>query len=350
MSIAISGLTFRYPGGAGVFGIDLDVAPGAFCAVIGPSGCGKTTLLQLIAGFLRPETGRIALSGVDVADVAPKDRNVGVVFQNYALFPHMTALENVAYPLKLRGVSAAERRERAGQALESARLSALADRRPNQLSGGQQQRVALARALVFRPRALLLDEPLSALDAAHRAAMRDEIRAVQREHGIATLHVTHDQEEALSIADVVAVMDAGRLLQLAPPRELYDRPVNRFVAGFVGHANLFDAKVAKGALETPVGPMRTLDPLPEDGATVTVLLRPEALEPIVEAHVREGVAAADGALVLMGAVTRDRFLGSLRRFDLAVAGGTILGETSSQAPILGVRVPPGAVRVLPPEA
>ncbi len=351
MSIAISGLEFRYSGsGAGVSGIDLDVPPGAFCAVIGPSGCGKTTLLQLVAGFLRPAAGRIALSGVDVADVPPKDRNVGVVFQNYALFPHMTALENVAYPLKLRGVPAAERRARAGEALEKAHLSAFAERRPGQLSGGQQQRVALARALVFRPRALLLDEPLSALDAAHRAAMRDEIRAVQREHGIATLHVTHDQEEALSIADMVAVMEGGKLLQLAPPRELYDRPVNRFVAGFVGHANLFDARVAGGMLETPVGPLATRDPLPPEGAAVTVLVRPEALEPISEAHVAEAVAKDDGALVLMGSVTRDRFLGSLRRFDLAVRGGTILGETSSQAPIVGVRVPPGAVRVLPPEA
>lgn len=347
MSIALDRLNFRYSGGAGVFDIGFEVPPGAFCAVIGPSGCGKTTLLQLIAGFLRPESGTIRLSDADVGMVPPRLRNVGVVFQNYALFPHMTALENVAYPLKLRGVGVAERRARAGEALERSHLGAYADRKPSQLSGGQQQRVALARALVFRPRALLLDEPLSALDAAHRAAMRDEIRAVQREHGIATLHVTHDQEEALSIADTVAVMNGGRLLQLAPPRDLYDRPVNRFVAGFVGHANLFAAKVgAGGVIATEFGPLRSSDPLPPEGAALTVLVRPEAME-ILAAPDAPPVA---GALDLYGQVTRDRFLGSLRRFDLAVPGGAILGETRSDAQIAGVRIPPEVVRVLPPEA
>ncbi|MGE4527860.1 MAG: ABC transporter ATP-binding protein [Rhodospirillaceae bacterium] len=345
MSILIENLGFRYPGGAGLEGINLSVAAGEFCAVIGPSGCGKTTLLQLIAGFLFPGEGAIHLSGVEVSGVPPRLRDLGVVFQNYALFPHMTAVENVAYPLKLRGMARAERLARAGEALERAHLSGFADRLPTQLSGGQQQRVALARALVFRPRALLLDEPLSALDAAHRAAMRDEIRQVQREHGIATLHVTHDQEEALSIADRVAVMEGGRLLQAAPPRELYDRPVNRFVAGFVGHANLFDGTVSGGGIDTAIGHLRCADAMPPAGSRVTVLIRPEALEILTAPD----AAAEDGA-ALYGEVTRDRFLGSLRRFDLTVAGGTVLGETSSREPILGVRVPPRAVHLLPPEA
>jgi len=345
MSIDVENLNFRYAGGAGLDSINLSVAPGEFCAVIGPSGCGKTTLLQLIAGFLSAGSGTIRLGGVDVVGTPPRLRDLGVVFQNYALFPHMSAVENVAYPLKLRGVARAERLLRAGEALERARLSGFADRMPSQLSGGQQQRVALARALVFRPRALLLDEPLSALDAAHRAAMRDEIRQVQREHDIATLHVTHDQEEALSIADRVAVMCGGHLLQAAPPRELYDRPVNRFVAGFVGHANLFDGTVAAdGTVETAVGRFRAEESVPPPGSRVTVLIRPEAVECLTAPN-----AESDTGTVIYGDVGRDRFLGSLRRFDLIVAGGTILGETSSREPILGVRVPPRAVHLLPPE-
>ena len=343
MSIEVENLDFRYPGGAGLSGIGLAVAPGEFCAVIGPSGCGKTTLLQLIAGFLSPGRGTIRLSGEDMSRVPPRLRDLGVVFQNYALFPHMTALENVAYPLKLRRVPRAERLARAREALEHAHLGAEIDRLPGRLSGGQQQRVALARALVFRPRALLLDEPLSALDAAHRAAMRDEIRSVQREHGIATLHVTHDQEEALSIADKVAVMNGGRLLQVASPRELYDRPVNRFVAGFVGHANLWSGTVAAdGTIATAIGPLRCELPLPPAGEKVTVLVRPEAVEALAE-------APAPGPGVFAGAVTRDRFLGSLRRFDFTVEGGAVLGETAARGPIAAVRIPSEAVHPLPPE-
>jgi len=244
MSLSVQDLSYRYGTGAGgIDGISLAVEPGEFCAVIGPSGCGKSTLLKLISGFLDPSRGTIRIGGEPMAGQPPRARDLGVVFQNYALFPHMTALDNVAYPLKLRGVAKTERRRLAGEALERAGLSGFDRRLPGALSGGQQQRVALARALVFKPRALLLDEPLSALDAAHRAAMRDEIRSVQRANNIATLHVTHDQEEALSIADKVAVLRDGKLLQVATPAELYDRPVDRFVAGFVGAANLFDGGV-----------------------------------------------------------------------------------------------------------
>ncbi|BAI74557.1 iron(III) transport system ATP-binding protein (plasmid) [Azospirillum sp. B510] len=340
MSVIVDSLAFRYPtAAAGLDGVSLGVAPGEFCAVIGPSGCGKSTLLKLIAGFLSPAAGRIHIAGADMTGVPPRLRNLGIVFQNYALFPHMTALENVAYPLKLRGVGRAERLRRAGQALERTRLAGLADRHPRQLSGGQQQRVALARALVFAPGALLLDEPLSALDAAHRAAMRDEIRAVQREHGIATLHVTHDQEEALSIADKVAVMRDGALLQLASPQELYDRPADRFVAGFVGHANLFDGRV-RGAdlVETAIGPLACATEGRAVGTSVTLLARPEAIR----------IDPPDDAVNrFAGTLVRDRFLGSLRRYDLAVPGGTILGETLSRADIRSVQIPPECLRILP---
>ncbi|PWC75848.1 ABC transporter ATP-binding protein [Azospirillum sp. TSH64] len=340
MSVVVDSLAFRYPAaGAGLDGVSLDVVPGEFCAVIGPSGCGKSTLLKLIAGFLSPAAGQIRIAGTDMTGVPTRLRNLGIVFQNYALFPHMTALENVAYPLKLRGVGRAERLRRAGQALERTRLSGLADRHPRQLSGGQQQRVALARALVFAPGALLLDEPLSALDAAHRAAMRDEIRAVQREHGIATLHVTHDQEEALSIADKVAVMRDGALLQLASPQELYDRPADRFVAGFVGHANLFDGTVrGPDLVETAIGPLACATGGQPAGTSVTLLARPEAVrtDPPDDAVNR-----------FAGTLVRDRFLGSLRRYDLAVPGGTILGETLSRADIRSVQIPPECLRILP---
>ena len=223
--IEMEGVTFTYPGGnAGVRDIDLTIAAGELLAVIGPSGCGKSTLLRLIAGFLEPDAGTIRIGGRDMSGVSARERNLGIVFQNYALFPHMTALDNAAYPLKVRSIASAERRERAREVLQAVGLAGFIDRLPSGLSGGQQQRVALARALVFRPRALLLDEPLSALDAALRIEMRDEIRRIQREFQIATLHITHDQQEALSMADRVAVMRQGRIVQIAPPRELYERP------------------------------------------------------------------------------------------------------------------------------
>ncbi|HJS32629.1 MAG TPA: ABC transporter ATP-binding protein, partial [Alphaproteobacteria bacterium] len=201
-TLILDGVAFAYTGSPfRLTDIELTVAPGELVAVIGASGCGKSTVLKLVAGFLAPHRGRVLVDDADVTAMPPRVRNLGVVFQSYALFPHMTAWENVGYPLKVRGVAAGERRQRALRMLDVVGLSDFAHRRPPELSGGQQQRVALARALVFRPRALLLDEPLSALDAALRIEMRDEIRRLQREHAIATLHITHDQEEALSMAD-----------------------------------------------------------------------------------------------------------------------------------------------------
>ena len=213
-ALAYEGASYRYPGGdAGVFDVELAIGEGELVAVIGASGSGKTTMLKLLAGFVRPDRGRIAIGGRDVTALAAEARNLGVVFQSYALFPHMTALDNVAYPLKVRGQGKAERRRHAAEALARVGLAERAGHHPAMLSGGQQQRVALARALVFRPHGLLLDEPLSALDPGLRIEMRDEILRVQRAAGIATLLVTHDQEEALSIADRVCVMRAGRLIQ-----------------------------------------------------------------------------------------------------------------------------------------
>jgi putative spermidine/putrescine transport system ATP-binding protein len=220
MTIRFEAVTYRYPGAAvGVENIDLDVARGELVAIVGPSGSGKSTCLKLLAGFFTPDSGRICIDGVDMGQKPPEARRVGIVFQNYALFPHMTVGENIAYPLKVRGVPKADRQRAAAALLERVGLSGFSTRQPASLSGGQQQRVALARALIFKPQALLLDEPLSALDAGLRIAMRDEIRSVQREAGIATLHVTHDQEEALSIADRLVVMRDGRIEQAGSPRK-----------------------------------------------------------------------------------------------------------------------------------
>jgi putative spermidine/putrescine transport system ATP-binding protein len=341
-TLTLDGVAFAYPGSPfRLTDIELAVAPGELVAVIGASGCGKSTVLKLVAGFLAPLRGRVLVDGMDVTAMPPRARNLGVVFQAYALFPHMTAWENVAYPLKVRGLSAGERRQRAFKMLDVVGLSDFAHRRPPELSGGQQQRIALARALVFQPRALLLDEPLSALDAALRIEMRDEIRRLQREHAIATLHITHDQEEALSMADRVVVMRAGRIEQIGSPRELYERPRTRWVASFVGHSNLWDGVVrAPDAIETPIGIVRTRDVALAPGTRATILVRPE--------RIRLG-PAADGVNSFTGRVTRDRFLGALRRYDLSVAGGSIVGETADAGAIETVHIPPERVQVIPLE-
>jgi putative spermidine/putrescine transport system ATP-binding protein len=338
-TLALEDVAFAYPGsGFRIDGLDLSVAPGELVAVIGASGSGKSTVLKLAAGFLAPARGRVVIDGADVTEAPPRMRELGVVFQAYALFPHMTALENVAYPLKVRGVDYRKRQEQAKRMLDLVGLSALAGRRPDELSGGQQQRVALARALVFRPRALLLDEPLSALDAALRGEMRDEIRRLQREHAIATLHVTHDQEEALSMADRVVVMREGRIEQAGTPRQLYETPRTRWVASFVGRANLWDGVVrAAGAVETPIGLVEAGALAIAVGTRVTVLVRPE--------NVRLGAAPRD-TNTFRGRLVRDRFLGATRRYDLEIVGGTIVGETSEPGAIDVVHIPPDRVQVI----
>src|SRR6202035_2837409 len=238
----LSGLTKRF-GEIAVDNIDLTVASGEFFSLLGPSGCGKTTTLRLIAGFEQPTSGKILLDGDDVSDVPPHRRNVNTVFQSYALFPFLSVFDNVAFGLRHRSVDKADLRRRVNQALELVMMTSFAKRRPGQLSGGQQQRVALARALVLNPAVLLLDEPLGALDAKLRRSLKVELKALQERVGITFLYVTHDQEEALTMSDRLAVMNAGKIVQIGTPRQVYEEPADTYVADFLGAANLMEIEV-----------------------------------------------------------------------------------------------------------
>ena len=339
-AVALEGVSYRYPGTeAGVRDVALAIAPGELVVCIGPSGCGKTTLLRLIAGFLKPDAGVIRLKGADVSALPTRARECGIVFQSYALFPHMRVWENVAYPLRVRGVAVGPRRQRAHAMLEQVGLAGFGERLPAQLSGGQQQRVALGRALVFEPRALLLDEPLSALDAATRMTMRDEIRRIQRDYGIASLLITHDQDEALSLADRVVVMRDGRIVQDAPPQAIYDAPADDFVANFVGRANLLDGKAAGPDLvDTPVGLLATSPHGRPAGAPVRVLVRPERIELVRD---------AGGENVFAARASRDRFFGASRRVEVEVGTGRLEIETNARDTVGFVRVPREAIQFLP---
>jgi iron(III) transport system ATP-binding protein len=273
VALAVSGVHKRFADGPPVLdGLDLAIADGEFFTLLGPSGCGKTTLLRCIAGFLEPDAGAIAMDERRIDALPPHKRDIGMVFQDYAIFPHLTVAENVAFGLKARRLDRAEIRARVPEALRMVRLEALAERLPAALSGGQQQRVGLARAMVIRPKLLLMDEPLSNLDAKLRLELRDDIRDIQRQLGITTIYVTHDQEEAMAVSDRICVMNAGRIQQVAAPFELYHRPATRFVAGFVGAMNFLPGRIAGGTLSVgaaacPVGGAR-------DGE-VTVAIRPE---------------------------------------------------------------------------
>jgi putative spermidine/putrescine transport system ATP-binding protein len=276
-----------------VDGVDLDVRDGEFFAMLGPSGSGKTTVLRMIAGFETPTEGEVRLGGRDVTRLAPFDRDVNTVFQDYALFPHMNVLANVEYGLKVKKVPAKERRERALEALRTVRLEGYDKRKPGQLSGGQRQRVALARALVNRPKVLLLDEPLGALDLKLREEMQVELKAIQRQIGITFLFVTHDQEEALTMSDRIAVFNAGRIEQIGTPAEVYERPATAFVAGFVGTSNLIEGQAALAIL----------------GREGVYSVRPEKLrvDTTLDAEVPEGEHSATGTVaevVYAGAATR----------------------------------------------
>ena len=275
MSVELVGVTKAYGNAAVLHPLSLALAPGELVALLGPSGCGKTTTLRLVAGLDTADAGIIRLDGVDVTALPPERRGLGMVFQQYAIWPHRTVAENVAYPLERAGVARAERARRVQEALGLVHLGALEQRRPEQLSGGQLQRVALARALVARPRVLLLDEPLSNLDAALREELGAEIRALQRRLGITTLLVTHDQAEALSLADRVAVMNAGRLEQLAPPAEVYARPRTAFVARFVGGGNVLAARIEKGRVRC--GALTLPAPDGARDGDVEIVVRPEDL-------------------------------------------------------------------------
>jgi len=339
--LSLQNISYLYPGThTGIHNVSLEIGAGELLAVIGASGSGKTTILNLIAGFVTPQSGQILIDGKDVSPLSPEQRNLGVVFQSYALFPHMRLWENVAYPLKLRGVSREARRQAAFEMLERVGMGMRLDDYPSALSGGQQQRVALARALVFKPVGLLLDEPLSALDAGLRVEMRDEILKVQRQANIATLLVTHDQEEALSIADKVALMREGRLVQVGTPRELYEQPLNADVAAFIGQSNLWPGKiVAMGQVETPIGLLPCSTQNYPVGSIVTVLIRPERVEPI------ETISNEEGAF--SGSITTDRFLGSLRRVDMTINGVTLKIETHIHGMINHVKIKRDAVCLLP---
>ncbi|MEX2106167.1 MAG: ABC transporter ATP-binding protein [Solirubrobacterales bacterium] len=277
-----------------VAGIDLEVEPGEFFTLLGPSGSGKTTTLRMIAGFEDPTSGTIELAGEEVSGVPPYDRAVNTVFQDYALFPHMTVGENVAYGMRVAGVAKADRAKRRDEALEMVRLPGYADRKPGELSGGQRQRVALARAIVNRPKVLLLDEPLGALDLKLREQMQLELKTIQGEVGITFVYVTHDQDEALTMSDRIAVFNAGRIEQVSPPAEIYEHPVNEFVAGFVGVSNVIE----------------------RDGERLTI--RPEKIELL------DLAAATDGLHSERGRVVEVAYAGMVTRYTVALdAGGTL---------------------------
>ncbi|MFF9152221.1 ABC transporter ATP-binding protein [Streptomyces sp. NPDC014846] len=297
-TVEFRGLRREFGATVALDGLDLTVRPGEFLALLGPSGCGKTTALRMLAGFEHPDSGAVLVDGEDVTRVPAHRRDAGMVFQSYSLFPHLDAVDNVAFGLRMRKVRTAERRARAAELLELVGLGDKGARYPHQLSGGQQQRIALARALALRPRVLLLDEPLSALDAKVRLTLREEIRRLQQELGITTLFVTHDQEEALSVADRVAVMRAGRLEQCAEPAELYGRPATAFVAEFVGTMSRLPGELKGGTVEV-LGQRLPAEGEVPDGA-VDVLVRPEA----VRLHTDERGGARVVATAFLGAVVR----------------------------------------------
>src|SRR6188472_2874605 len=278
--VTLVDLVKRFGEFTAVAGINLDMPPGEFFSLLGPSGCGKTTTLRMIAGFERPTEGQILLDGADMAQTPPHKRNVNTVFQNYALFPHLTVEENVAFGLKYQKASKEETRERVARALELVQMSQFATRRPNQLSGGQQQRVALARALILNPKVLLLDEPLGALDAKLRKRLQIELKTLQEEVGITFIYVTHDQEEALTMSDRIAVMSQGRVEQVGPPKEIYESPSTAYVADFLGVSNLMDAKaggVTDGGCKIALGEFSLIAGKGEEDITghVKITIRPE---------------------------------------------------------------------------
>jgi putative spermidine/putrescine transport system ATP-binding protein len=306
-AVHVSGLRKRYGDVVALAGVDLVIGAGEFFTLLGPSGSGKTTLLRLIAGFERPDAGRIELGGRDVTRVPPYARNVNTVFQDYALFPHMTVGQNIEYGLRVRRVPRAERRRKVDNALEMVRLSGLGDRKPAQLSGGQRQRVALARAIVNEPQVLLLDEPLGALDFKLRQEMQIELQHVQREVGITFVYVTHDQEEALAMSDRIAVLSNGRIEQIGTPLEVYERPQTDFVAGFIGISNLIE----------------------RDGRHMTI--RPEKIRLLADDE-----EPPPGARVETGRIRDVIYVGVLTRYivDLDAGGELVVARQNEQAPAI----------------
>ncbi len=318
--VSVTSLIKKFGTTVAVDGVDITMDSGKLFFLLGPSGCGKTTLLRMIAGFETPTSGRIHFGDKDVSRLPAEKRDAGMVFQGYALWPHLSVFENVAFGLRVRKTPAAEIQTRVGQALELVKMTGLGDRKPTQLSGGQQQRVALARALAFRPSVLLLDEPLSNLDAKLRLEMRSEIRRIVDEASITTIYVTHDQEEALSLADAMAVLKDGKVIQAGAPRDLYDRPSNRFTASFLGDTNFLDGTVietteSEVVVDTAIGRLRSRGSRP-DGVVgaVTVSIRPESI--------RLTDRGEDGNKVTMS-VSRTMFLGQTAEITLSSGEATL---------------------------
>ena len=350
-SIQLVGVSKRYAAVAALDDVTLDVAEGEFVTILGPSGSGKTTMLTVVAGLNRPSAGRILVGGRDVTALPAARRNIGLVFQSYALFPHMTVFDNVAFPLSVRGVAAAEARRRVAEALGRVRLQGLERRKPNQLSGGQQQRVALARAIVFNPEILLLDEPLGALDRKLREEVQVELRRLQRSLGITTVLVTHDQEEALSLSDRIVVLDHGRVQQFAAPREAYLRPSNGFVADFLGTANFFEGVVAPDGGAILLGSSERIPCRGAEGrapgSRATAIIRPERLRVGPAGDSPDGLPARVGELV---------YLGQSVRYHLETGAGALVAAAVDQHGRFGVgdavslSWDPGDVWIIPEEA
>jgi len=328
VSVSLEGINLSFGKTHVLKGIDLQIEPGEFFAFLGPSGCGKTTLLRLIAGFESAQTGRVVIGGREVSYLPPWQRNLGMVFQSYALWPHMTIRKNVAFGLEERHVSRSEINERVDRALGLVGLLDLADRRPSQLSGGQQQRVALARTIIIEPQVLLLDEPLSNLDAKLRVQMRRELRQLQRKLSLTTIFVTHDQEEANTTADRIAVINDGIVQQIGTPMDIYDHPANLFVANFLGVANVVTGNMAAedGRMIFRSSDGAVVVPLAEGTReSGSIIFRPQNL--IIRSQDAE---ALPGAIRLTGRVEHKEFLGSVVRYQVAVGGQFILVDAPHQ--------------------
>lgn len=321
--VSVKGVSKNFGETVALKSVDLEIQPGELFFLLGPSGCGKTTLLRSLAGFYIPENGQILFDDDDVTRLEPHKRNTGMMFQSYALWPHMTVQQNVAFGLEQRKLPRAEINHLVHKALEAVRMESYAGRKPNQLSGGQQQRIALARALVIRPRCLLLDEPLSNLDAQLRHEMRAEIRRVCKEHKLTTIYVTHDQKEALSIADRMAVMHEGEVLQIGTPEQIYKRPHNRMVCNFIGETNFMDGKVVRSggglvAVETALGILSGVAGNPEaefaDGQSVKVSIRPECIQLSPYPSEENGFS---------GTINESVYLGEIAQYSLLSDNGNV---------------------------
>ncbi|MBK1860058.1 ABC transporter ATP-binding protein, partial [Cerasicoccus arenae] len=320
IGVSVQGVVKRFGETTALAGIDVEIQPGELFFLLGPSGCGKTTLLRCLAGFYIPDDGKILFGQEDVTHKEPHRRGTGMMFQSYALWPHMTVLENVSFGLEQQKIQKAERQQRALDALKSVQMEEYSARKPNALSGGQQQRVALARALVIRPKCLLLDEPLSNLDAKLRNDMRLEIRRICKEYALTTIYVTHDQKEALSIADRMAVFSQGELQQVGTPVEVYRRPRNRFVADFIGEANFLFGKFQSSTngfhrIETAFGEIQGVAPVGvilAPGAKVTVMIRPEMLTLVEQAPVVNAIPAK---------IIGETYYGEVAHYEVAAGGG-----------------------------